>query len=222
MSAAGLLLASLLTFLSFAVSADPLTEKKIRDVRDMAVKDWAELGERLIFGEQGTSRTEWRVGKAQCTLCHDFFQEQKPTGELQFPRPSPPCGPHFFDGFTTRIERLAASPEYRQRPRTTAQPEAFPGSGIATSVIECLAESNICPSCYVVPGFGVRNTHDRESPMPMIHKPPISLSLDEMMAIDTWLYVHDGKEPASPDDIEKAYRKFIPTSEWEQIAHPSR
>ncbi|HET7059111.1 MAG TPA: nitric oxide reductase, partial [Nitrospiraceae bacterium] len=30
----------------------------------------------------------------------------------------------------------------------------------------------------------------------------------------TWLYVHDGKEPFSPQEIENAYRKFIPKNDW--------
>jgi hypothetical protein len=192
------------------------------DARKMSVKERVELGEKLIFGKVGAGRTEFAVGRAQCTLCHDFFQELKPAAGEPDARPSPPFGPHFFNHFTERIERLLASPEYRQRSKNTEQPEAFPGSGHATSVIEYLAESNICPSCYVTPGFGTRNSHDRQSPMPMIHKPPISLTIDEMIAIDTWLYVHDGKEPPSPNDIEKTYRKFIPESEWEQVAHPSR
>src|SRR6476620_2381091 len=45
------------------------------------------------------------------------------------------------DYFTERVQRLIASPEYRQRSKDTEQPEAFPGSGIATNVIEYLAES---------------------------------------------------------------------------------
>lgn len=61
------------------------------------------------------------------------------------------------DYFTERVQRLIARPEYRQRPKDTEQPEAFPGSGITTNIIEYLAESNLCPSCYVVPGFGVRS-----------------------------------------------------------------
>ncbi|MGQ0812668.1 MAG: hypothetical protein ACT4OO_15785 [Nitrospiraceae bacterium] len=195
-------------FWPFPVHAEP-PDKKIVDVRAMSVKKRAALGEKLIFGEKGASRTEFRVGRAQCTLCHDFFKKSNNA-------PSPPYGPHFFDGFTKRIERLLASPDYRQRPTNTDQPEAFPSSGHATTLIEYLAESNICPSCYVVPGFGVRGTHDRESPMPKIHKPPISLSLAELIAIDTWLYVHDGKEPPSPQEIENAYRKFIPQAEWAQ------
>lgn len=192
------------------------------DVHAMSVKERMGLGETLIFGEEGASRTEWRVGRAQCTLCHDFFEDQEPAAGEQYPRPSPPYGPHFFPGFTERIERLLASPEYRERPPNTEQPEAFPGSEIATNVIEYLAESNVCPSCYVVPGFGRRNSHDRESPMPKIHTPPISLTVDEMIAIDTWLYVHDAKQPPSPEDIKQAYKRFIPDAEWQKIDHPGQ
>ena len=191
--------------------ADPPSEKKIIDVRDMSAKERADLGEKLIFGAVGASKIEGSVGKAQCPLCHGFFKESKIVDPNIYP--SPPWGPHFIN-FTQRIERLVASPKYQQRPKDTEQPEAFPGSGIAINVIEYLAESNICPSCYVIPGFGRRDTHDRESLMPKIHKPPISLSIDELIAVDTWLYVHDGKEPPSPDEIEKAYRKFIPATEW--------
>jgi len=207
-------------FSSISLNADPPTETKMVDARAMSIKERAALGEKLIFGAEGASRTKFRVGTAQCTLCHAFFKESDMADSEHYP--SPPYGPHFFDHFTERIQRLVASPEYRQRPRDTEQPEAFPGSGIATNVIEYLAESNICPSCYVVPGFGVRNSHDRESPMPWIHKPPISLSIDEMIALETWLYLHDGKEPPSPDEIEKAYRKFVPESQWHELIHPPR
>src|SRR5437870_1115440 len=185
----------------------------------MSVKERADLGEKLIFGSVGASRTDlFAIGKAQCPLCHAFFKESKMADPNNYP--SPPYGPHFFNNFTQRIERLVASPQYKQRPRNTVQPEAFPGSGNATSLIEYLAESNVCPDCYVVPGFGMRDTRDRESPMPAIHKAPIGLTIDELIAVDTWLYVHDGKEPPSPQEIEKAYRKFIPESEWHKVARP--
>ena len=205
--------------ISFA-KADSQSEKKTVDVKKMSVKERAEVGERLIFGALGTTPADDAIGPAQCALCHGFFKESKRADSSHYP--SPPWGPHFFDNFTGRIERLIASPQYRQRPKDTEQPEAFPGSGIATSVIEYLAESNVCPSCYVVPGFSVRDSQDRESLMPKIHTPPISLSIDDLIAIDTWLFVHDGKEPPSPDEIEKAYRKFIPRSKWNELNRSPR
>ena len=79
--------------------------------------------------------------------------------------------------------------------------------------IEYIAESHTCPSCYVVGGFGVKGTENRESPMPRIHKPPISLSIEELIAIDTWLFVREGEIPPAPETIEAAYRKFIPESD---------
>jgi len=89
------------------------------------------------------------------------------------------------------------------------------------SSIEYIAESHVCPSCYVVGGFGVKGTENRESPMPAIHKPPISLSIDELIAVDTWLFLHEGEIPPSPDEIRTVYEKLIPPDErpigpWEE------
>jgi hypothetical protein len=97
--------------------------------------------------------------------------------------------------------------------RDTVQKEAFPGAGTATTGQEYISESHACPSCYVVAGFGVKGTNDKESPMPIIHKPPISLTLGELAAVDTWLYVREGKEPPSFEEITAAYEKFIPEAD---------
>lgn len=87
--------------------------------------------------------------------------------------------------------------------------------------IEYIAESHVCPSCYVVGGFGMKGTENRESPMPAIHKPPISLSIDELIAVDTWLFWHEGEIPPLPDEIRTVYEKLIPPDErprgpWEE------
>src|SRR5206468_3591467 len=74
------------------------------------------------------------------------------------------------------------------------------------------------PICYVVVGFGVKGTNDKESPMPAIHKPPIALNFDEFIAVDTWLFAREGTEPPTPEEIENAYKKFIPQSEWPKPA----
>ena len=79
--------------------------------------------------------------------------------------------------------------------------------------IEYIAESHVCPSCYVVGGFGTKGTENRESPMPAIHKPPISLSIDELIAVDTWLFWQEGEIPPSPDEIRTVYEKLIPPDE---------
>ena len=87
--------------------------------------------------------------------------------------------------------------------------------------IEYIVESHVCPSCYVVGGFGVKGTENRESPMPAIHKPPISLSIDELIAVDTWLFWREGEIPPTPDEIRTLYEKLIPLEDrpkapWEE------
>lgn len=97
--------------------------------------------------------------------------------------------------------------------RNTEQKEAFEGSGTATNAQEYIAESHACPSCFVVTGFGVKGSNDTVSPMPKIHKPPISLQLGELAAVDTWMYTREGKEAPSYDEIVASYEKFIPEAE---------
>jgi hypothetical protein len=49
--------------------------------------------------------------------------------------------------------------------------------------------------------------------MPAIHKPPIALNFDEFIAVDTWLFAREGQDPPTPEEIETAYKKFIPESD---------
>ena len=102
--------------------------------------------------------------------------------------------------------------------RDTVQTEAFEGSGTATTGQEYVAESHACPSCFVVPGFGVKGTNDKESPMPRIHKPPISLTIGELAAVDTWMYVREGVEAPTYEEIAEAYEKFIPEKDRAQAS----
>jgi putative heme-binding domain-containing protein len=64
-----------------------------------------------------------------------------------------------------------------------------------------------------VAGYGVKGSNDRESPMPMIHKPPTQLTIDELIAVDTWLFVREGEEAPAAADIRAAYEKFIQASD---------
>ena len=54
--------------------------------------------------------------------------------------------------------------------------------------------------------------------MPWIHKPPISLTLGELAAVDTWMYVREGQEPPLYDEIIASYEKFIPEGQRPQAA----
>jgi len=187
------------------VKADPPpAEEKTADVRQMSVQERADLGEKIIFGAVGASGTQGAIGKGQCPLCHGFqkgFLSER--------------APNLF-GVPKRAEEQMKDPRYSQKDpskRDTIQKEACPGCGTAQTAAEYIAESHACPNCYVSAGFGVKGTNDKESPMPAIHKPPIALTLDELIAVDTWRFAREGVEPPSAEDIENAYKKFIPEAD---------
>lgn len=75
----------------------------------------------------------------------------------------------------------------------------------------------MCPSCYVVAGYGVRGTDDKESPEPNLTKRLVYLKIDDLVAVTTWLYVHDGQRPPSPAVIVKAFRKFMTPEDWKAV-----
>ena len=181
----------------------PPPEVKL-DFGSMSPQQLADEGEKIIFGGIGQSKVQGAIGKGQCPLCHGFNE-----GFLS------ERAPNLF-GIPERAKKQLEDPRYHKgKPgdRDTAQKEAFPGAGTAETGQEYIAESHACPSCYVVAGFGVKGTNDKESPMPAIHKPPISLTLGELAAVDTWLYVREGKEAPTFEDITKAYEKFIPEAD---------
>lgn len=169
-----------------------------------SIEQRVDLGELLLLGEVGARPETTPVGKGQCPLCHSFTK-----GSSRYDWDHPLCGPN-LRGIAQRAKRLINAPEYLQRPQDTEQPEAFPGSGRASSVIEYLAESNVCPSCYVVPGYiNWPDSQGRDSRMPRIHKPTTSLTIDEMVAIDTWLLKQEGEEIPSVAVMRAAYEKFL-------------
>jgi cytochrome c2 len=206
----GALMAAFGNWLPQVIAVPPPVEEEIVNVRQLTVEERAALGEKVIFGRVGDSETQGAIGKGQCPLCHgfqkDFLSER---------------APNLF-GITERAAERMKDPRYKAgkpNERDTVQKEACPGCGTATNTLEYLAESDVCHSCYVVAGFGMKGSHDTDSAAPASHKSPISLSIDEIIVLTTWLYVHDGKIPPSPDDIEMAYRKFIPESEWPKRRH---
>jgi cytochrome c2 len=182
----------------------PPKEEKL-DFGSMSAQQLADEGEKIIFGGIGKNKEQGAIGKGQCPLCHAFH-----AGMLGERAPN-------LQGLPERAgkERLE-DPKYSKgnpSKRDYAQKEAFPGSGTAENAIEYIAESHSCPNCYVVAGYGVKGTNDKESPMPSIHKPPISLSLEELAAVDTWLFVREGRDAPSFEEITKAYEKFIPEAD---------
>lgn len=182
----------------------PPKEEKL-DFSSMTAQQLADEGEKIIFGGIGKNKEQGAIGKGQCPLCHAFH-----AGMLGERAPN-------LQGLPERAEKeRLEDPKYSKgKPagRDYSQKEAFPGSGTAENGIEYIAESHACPNCYVVAGYGVKGTNDKESPMPSIHKPPISLSIEELAAVDTWLYVREGRDAPSFEDITKAYEKFIPEAD---------
>lgn len=181
----------------------PPPEVKL-DFNSMSPQQLADEGEKIIFGGVGQSKVQGAIGKGQCPLCHGFNQ-----GFLSERAPN-------LWGLPGRLEERLNDPRYHKgkpQERDTVEKEAFPGAGTAETGQEYIAESHACPNCYVVAGFGVKGTNDKESPMPKIHKPPISLSIGELAAVDTWIYVREGKDAPSYDEIAKSYEKFIPESD---------
>ncbi|MBH0206936.1 MAG: nitric oxide reductase [Nitrospira sp.] len=171
----------------------------------MTPQQLADKGEEIIFGGIGKSSVQGEIGKGQCPLCHGF---QK--GFLSERAPN-------LYGLPERAEKeRLADPRYSMNApakRDTVEKESCPGCGTGTTGQEYIAESHACPNCYVVAGFGLKGSNDRESQMPKIHKPPISLSLPELAAVDTWMYLREGKEPPSYEEIIKSYEKFVPESD---------
>lgn len=174
------------------------------DFQSMSSQQLGDEGEKIIFGGLGQSKVQGAIGKGQCPLCHGFNQ-----GFLS------ERAPNLWDIPARAEERLKHEKYHMNDPasRDTVQKEAFEGSGTATTGQEYIAESHACPNCFVVPGFGVKGSNDGESPMPRIHKPPISLSIGEMAAVDTWMYVREGKDAPAYDEIQASYEKFIPEAD---------
>ena len=169
----------------------------LAQIRQMPAEEFttaelAYLGELIIFGEAGTLHGQ---GKGQCPLCHAF----KP-GDVSERAPN-------LSGITRRAAKRITEPRYLSP--DTVQTESFKGSGRARTADEYISESHICPNCYVAEGYGVKGSNDRESPMAMDHMPPIGLNVDEMIAVHTWLYVHDGETPPSPAQIRADHQRFL-------------
>jgi cytochrome c2 len=168
------------------------------DITKLPAEKLAELGEVVIFGEVG-GEAKRGIGKGQCPLCHTFKK-----GDIGDRAPN-------LIGISARAAERIKDPKYLKP--DTVQTESYKGSGRATTAEQYIAESHVCPSCYVVAGFGEKGTNDRSSPMPDVAKPPISLTIDELVEVDTWLWYREGVEPPPASEIKADYEKFIPESE---------
>ena len=181
---------------------------KLLNYSKMTTQQLVDEGEKIIFGGLGKAKVQGAVGRGQCTLCHATLDG--PLGER---------APNLF-GATKRASERLKDPRYhlgKPQDRDTVQKEAFPGAGTATTPLEYLAETLLCPSCYIPAGYGTRGTDDKESPDTNIMRPPVSLKIDDLVAVTTWLYVHDGQHSPSPAVIVKAFKKFMTPEDWKVV-----
>jgi cytochrome c2 len=181
---------------------------KLLNYSKMTTQQLANEGEKIIFGGIGQSKVQGAVGRGMCPLCHAFngntLAERTPD----------------LRGVTDRApNRLKDSRYHLGKPneRETVQHEAFPGSGTATTTLEYLAESDVYHSCYVVAGYGMRGSHDTDSGAPSSLNYPMNLSINDAVAVTTWIYINDGKKPPSPHEIEDAYKKFVDPPRWKAL-----
>jgi hypothetical protein len=186
-----LLLAGYTNWLPQQRSDPPPKEAAI--VGDLTMEEFAEMGRVIIFGAKQVAGQK-SIGKGQCPLCHTFD-------------PGDNMGrcPNLF-GVEERSHKRVKEDRYATSPMAIGELE--PASGIMKGVPndipeeyrrqhgpdeltgeDYLRESLMCPTCYVVTGFG--KDGDTKSPMPVIVKPPISLSRVEVNAVVAYLQSKD-------------------------------
>lgn len=167
------------------------------DLGSVTPEKLAEMGKKIVFGTENPSfgKGDVPIGKGQCPLCHMFFQEQKadrcPVLIGEQGRSEERVKEERYKSFVSRLSG--------GEPNSGMKPHAVTGG-------EYLLESEYCPNCYVVEGFGIKGTNDQESPMPMIHKPPIQLTDTEIVAVVTFLQTKDGGD----------FTKATAQADWEK------
>ena len=162
-------------------------------VGDVTMEEFAEMGRVIVFGAKQVAGQK-SIGKGQCPLCHTFDPGDN----------SGRC-PNLF-GVENRSHDRVKEDRYATSP--IAIGETDPASGIVKGKYDeipeeyrrqngpdeftgedYIRESVMCPTCYVVEKFG--NDGDTKSPMPIISKPPISLSRIEVNAVIAYLQSKD-------------------------------
>ena len=167
--------------------------KEVAVVGDVTMEEFAEMGRVIIFGAKQVAGQK-SIGKGQCPLCHTFD-------------PADHMGrcPNLF-GVEKRSHDRIKEDRYATSP--VAIGEVEPASGIVKGKYDevpeeyrrqqgpdefigedYIRESMMCPTCYVVKDFG--NAGDLKSPMPVIVKPPVSLSRVEVNAVIAYLQSKD-------------------------------
>jgi len=171
-------------------------------VGEVTMEEYAEMGRVIIFGTEQIAGQK-AIGKGQCPLCHTFDAGDN-IGRC----------PNLF-GVGQRGATRVKEERYMTSPVKVNDKE--PGSGIikgdpsqipeeyrragagghdSMTAEDYIRESMMCPTCYVVKGYG--KAGDTKSPMPTINKPPISLSPIEVNAVIAYLQSYN-----EPGDYSK-------------------
>ena len=167
--------------------------KEAAVVGDLTMEEFAEMGRVIIFGAKQVAGQK-SIGKGQCPLCHTF-EAGNNIGRC----------PNLF-GVEKRSHDRVKEERYATSPVAIGETE--PAAGIVKGKWDqipeeykrqhgpeemvgedYIRESLMCPTCYVVKGYG--KAGDTKSPMPVITKPPISLSRTEVNAVIAYLQSKD-------------------------------
>jgi hypothetical protein len=179
--------------------SDPPPKGGTKISGNITMEEYTEMGRIIVFGAKQVAGQK-AIGKGQCPLCHTFD-------------PGDNIGrcPNLF-GVEERSHNRVKEDRYVNLPIKIGEKDASSGivkgkpdqipaeykrQGSPDLVGEdYLRESLMCPSCYVVEGFGKNG--DTVSPMPVISKPPISLTPVELNSVLAWLQSKD-----TPGDFAK-------------------
>ncbi|MBI3802475.1 MAG: hypothetical protein HY282_01770 [Nitrospirae bacterium] len=192
--------------ISRAASRDPFSPEKL-----------VATGERVIFGGHPSKvdASQEFVGRGQCPACHVILEGQRPT---RFPK---------LIGVMSRAADRIKEARYQMFAKKYAE-SGEPKSGIrphARTAGEYLIESIYCPSCYVVEGFGLPETDDTVSVMPVINRPEVGLSDYEMVGIVAYLQETgsngDLSKVTAREDWESYFGKKLTSSDVRETTAPS-
>lgn len=172
------------------------------NIADAPPEQLAGIGKFVVFGTDNVSFGGGTVpiGKGQCPLCHMFYTEQK----------ADRC-PNLIGEVKRSAKRLGEDRYKMFMDHYKDKPEANSGISTHAKVVngsggQYLIESEYCPNCYVVQGYGLKGTNDMVSPMPIINKPPIELNDLEIVSVVSFLQSKD-----TPGDFSQVTAK----ASWE-------
>ena len=183
------------------------------DIERASVEELVARGKFIVFGtENPVVGASVSTGKGTCPLCHMFFTDQK----------AERC-PNLI-GEQSRSENRIKEDRYKMfMARYAAKGE--PHSGIkphAKTGGQYLIESEYCPNCYVVQGFGIKGSEDTESPMPIINKAPIELTDAEIISVVSFLqakdYSGDVSKVTAREDWEDYFGRKLSSIRTEETA----